>query len=114
PILNYYHSVASIHPENLYLLLQSLAGQLSTYSNLGAKTSDLPVYDHKHLSEIFSQLENEIKILLGIQKTITRKDVIIPLRKQGDSLYIGQLSPGQLSAQFFIAVHGDMSDKKII
>lgn len=114
PILNYYHSVASIHPENLYLLLLSLAGQLSTYSNLGAKTSDLPVYDHKHLSEIFSQLENEIKILLGIQKTITRKDVIIPLRKQGDSLYIGQLSPGQLSAQFFIAVHGDMSDKKII
>lgn len=114
PLLNYYHTTSSVHPENFYLLLLSLSGQLSTYSNLGAKSGDLPVYDHKHLGEIFSQITSQIRSLLNIQKTLTRKDVVIPLRKQGDSLYIGQLSPAQMTAQFFIAVQGDMPEKKII
>jgi len=114
PLLNYYYTSKQIHPENLFTLFLNLAGQLSTYSNLGLKTIDLPNYDHKHLTEIFNQLMNEINAMLNVQKTIERRDIIIPLRKQADTLFIGQLSPDQISSQFFIAVSGDMPERKII
>ncbi len=114
PLLNYYYSSKNIHPETLYILFLNLAGQLSTYSNLGIKTGEFPAYEHKHLTEIFSQVVNEISSMLNIQKTIERRDIIIPLRKQADTLFVGQLSPSQIPAQFFISVLSDIPEKKIV
>lgn len=114
PLLNYYYSSKHIHPENLYLLFLNIAGQLSTYSNLGVKAGEFPNYEHKHLTEIFDQLVAEIINMLNVQKTLERRDIIIPLRKQADTLHIGQLSPNHLAGQFFIAVTGDLPEKKVI
>ena len=114
PLLNYYYTSTNIHPENLYILFLNLAGQLSTYSNLGIKTNEFPPYDHKRLKEVFSQIVQEINSMLNVQKTLTRRDVIIQLRKQADTLFVGQLSPNQLSSQFFLAVSGDIPEKKIV
>ena len=114
PLLNYYYTSKNIHPEVLYVLFLNLAGQLSTYSNLGIKTAEFPVYEHKHLTEIFNYIAGEINLMLNVQKTIERRDIIIPLRKQGETLYIGQLSPAQISAQFFISVVSDIPERKII
>lgn len=114
PLLNYYYQSQNTHPENLYILLLNLAGQLSTYSNMGIKTAEFPPYDHKHLNEVFTQIIAEINAMLNVQKTVERRDVIIPLRKQADTLFVGQLSPGQMSSQFFLAVSGDLPEKKII
>jgi predicted component of type VI protein secretion system len=52
--------------------------------------------------------------LLNVQKTIEKKDIIITLRKKAETLFVGQLSPNHFSAQFFIAVTGDITEKKII
>jgi type VI secretion system protein ImpJ len=114
PLLNYYYTTDHIHPENLYVLFLNLAGQLSTYSNLGLKASEFPIYNHKHLSEIFKVISEEINSMLNVQKTVSRRDVIISLRKQADTLFVGQLSPSQINAQFYIAVQGDLPEKKII
>jgi len=114
PLLSYYYKSPHIHPENLYVMFLNLAGQLSTFSDMGIKQGDYPPYDHKHIYEIFSSLVNEIYGMLNVQKTLTRRDVIIPLRKQSDSIYIGQLSPGHMTAHFYVAVVGEMPEKKII
>ena len=114
PLLNYYYQSLNTHPEALYILLLNLAGQLSTYSNLGIKTSEFPGYDHKHLTEVFGQVLSDINQMLNVQKTVERRDIIIPLRKQADTLYVGQLSPAQVSSQFFISVTGDIPEKKVI
>lgn len=114
PLLNYYYSSKHIHPENLYVLFLNIAGQLSTYSNMGVKAGEFPNYEHKHLTEIFDQLVAEIINMLNVQKTLERRDIIIPLRKQADTLHIGQLSPNHLAGQFFIAVTGDLPEKKVI
>ena len=114
PLLNYYNSSKQIHPENLYMLFLTIAGQLSTFSNLGVKTGEIPTYDHKHLREIFNQIINEINSMLNVQKTVERKDLVIPLRRQAETLFVGQLSPAHMTAQFFIAVTGEMPEKKII
>lgn len=112
PMLNYFYSSGHLHPENLYLLLLNLAGQLSTFSNL--KTSEYPAYNHKHLSGIFKQIYDDINEMLQVEKTLERKDIVIPLRKQAETLYIGQLTSTQTQAQFFLAVSGEMPEKKII
>lgn len=114
PLLNYYYQSQNTHPENLYILLLNLAGQLSTYSNMGIKTAEFPPYDHKHLNEVFTQIIADINAMLNVQKTVERRDIVIPLRKQADTLFVGQLSPGQMSSQFFLAVSGDLPEKKII
>ncbi len=114
PLLNYYYATKNIHPESLYILFLNLAGQLSTYLNLGIKTGEFPAYEHKHLTEIFNEVVNDISTMLNVQKTIERRDIVIPLRKQADTLYVGQLSPAHISAQFFISVTSSMSEKKII
>ncbi len=114
PLLNYYNNSKHIHPENLYTFLLTLIGQLSTFSNSVLRVDSLPTYDHKHLTEIFEQVVNEIQIMLNVQKTVERKDVVIQLRKQAETLFVGQLSPNHISAQFFIAVTGDIPEKKII
>jgi type VI secretion system protein ImpJ len=113
-MLNYYHKTDYIHPESLYFLFLNLAGQLSGYSSSSAKITELPVYDHKHLTEIFSEVIKEIRILLNVQKTMTRRDLIIPLRKHSDTLFVGQLSPEHLPAQFYLAVAGELPEKKVI
>jgi type VI secretion system protein ImpJ len=114
PLLNYYYQSPSTHPENLYILLLNLAGQLSTYSNMGIKTAEFPTYDHKHLNEVFTQIITDINAMLNVQKTVERRDLVIPLRKQADTLFVGQLSPNQMSSQFFLSVSGDLPEKKII
>lgn len=114
PLLNYYYNSQNTHPESLYILLLNLAGQLSTYTNMGIKASEFPAYDHKHLSEVFNQMINEINTMLNVQKTVERRDIIVPLRKQADTLFIGQLSPNQISSLFFLSVQGDIPEKKII
>ena len=53
-------------------------------------------------------------MMLNVQKTVERKDVVIPLRRQAETLFVGQLSPDQIPAQFFLAVTGDIPEKKII
>ena len=52
--------------------------------------------------------------MLNVQKTVERRDIIVPLRKQAETLYVGQLSPNQIASQFFIAVYSDIPEKKVI
>lgn len=114
PLLNYYHNSKHIHPEVLYSFLLTAAGQLSTFSNSELRVDSLPIYDHKHLTEIFEHVVNEIQTMLNVQKTVERKDLVIQLRRQAETLFVGQLSPNHIQAQFFISVTGDIPEKKII
>jgi predicted component of type VI protein secretion system len=36
------------------------------------------------------------------------------LRKQADSLFVGQLSPAHMQAQFYIGISGNMPESKVI
>ena len=114
PILNYCYNSRSVHPESLYKNLLHIIGNLSTFSPTEVKLESLPIYDHKHLTEVFKQLVEEIQVILSIKKTVERRDISIQLRKQGDSLYIGQLLPNQMSGQLFMCVTSDMPEKKVI
>jgi len=115
PIINQYYNTPHYHPEIVYSLFLSIGGQLSTImTGSGISAIDLKPYDHKNLNEVFHHLYNQLKALLTIQKKISKPDILIPLQKQNDSLYVGNLSQEQIDSQLFIVVKSNIPENKII
>jgi len=53
------------HPEELYFTLAELAGSLCTFS-LDSDPATIPAYDHLHLNQVFSELDDHIRRHLEI------------------------------------------------
>ena len=115
PQLKYYHGAGNCHPEALYSLLISLAGQLMTFSpDQDMRPAELPQYDHANGAECFSGLEARIARLLEI--VMSSNFIRISLEKQSESQWVGRIPDNNLliGAQFFFAVSGEIPERKII
>ena len=113
PILLHFHNVPERHPEQLYLVLSQLVGELSTFA-LQADPRDVPRYDHDHLFQTFSQLEERIRFLLDT--VIPTKYVIIPLEKTQDLWHVGHIHDDRLlaTAQFYLAANAQIVANRLI
>jgi type VI secretion system protein ImpJ len=116
PVLNHAYSLSKMHPEQLYLILLTLAGQLSAYSSdPDVQPRKFPTYDHDNLTECFSLLEAKIR---GLLESITPESryISVPLEQKSESLFIGRIPDSvQLQkAKFILAVSGEVSDRKMI
>lgn len=116
PLLNHIRTSSKAHPEELYVHLLALAGQLSTFSpEARIDPSQIPAYDHNNLSKCFGELDIRIRKLLEILVT-EKKYFSIPLERKGESLYIGSVGDPSLfqEAQFFITVSGDLPERELV
>jgi len=116
PILKHYFSSPKSHPEDLYLALLSIAGQISFFSpDFEINPQELPDYDHNNLSHCFNQLEKTVRKVLG-EWEAKEKCITIPLEKRSETMQIGQVTdPGLLqTSKFFLQVSGDMPEQKVI
>jgi type VI secretion system protein ImpJ len=112
PLLNYYRVGGKNHPERLYEILTSLAGQLTTFST--ADAADLPHYDHAALGDCFGQLEAKIQEILG---EITGANYIsILLEKTREALYVGRLVDDFVleEAGFYLLASGEAVDRDTV
>lgn len=115
PMMNQFNSGKNFHPESVYNLMLTLAGQLTTFTyGTQFQAQDFLPYDHKNLTSVFKQLFDQLMILLRVEKKIIRRDINIPLKKQTESLYIGQITEEQLAAQLFLVIKSDMPENKIV
>ena len=116
PVLHYYFAGKRCHPEALYLVMQSLAGQLITFSpGEEIQPRDLPLYDHANPAESFWYLDGRIRTLLENLELVSNF-VNIPLEKRNEYLWVGRVPEAQLfqSARFFLKASGEVSEKKVI
>jgi type VI secretion system protein ImpJ len=113
PILSHYYYVPKRHPEQLYLVLSQLVGELSTFS-LQADPRDVPRYDHENQFKTFDELEKKIRFLLDT--IIPAKYVIIPLEKTPEAWYVGQINDDRLlqTAQFYLAANAQVAPNRLI
>src|SRR5207253_6878302 len=117
PILSHYYYVSNRPPEQLYVLLAQLVGELSTFS-LDANPRDVPRYDHEDLFKTFDELEKKIRFLL--ETIIPAKYVIIPLEKTPELRWVGHIDDDRLPAhwlqraQFYLAANAQVPDKRLI
>ncbi|MDR3212501.1 MAG: type VI secretion system baseplate subunit TssK [Azoarcus sp.] len=102
-----------LHPEELYLALARLCGELLTFSTI-YKLADLPAYSHEHLTQTFPKLDKMIRELLDT--VVSARYVIVPLTTPKPSFHIGRLESASLAenADFYLSVRGDMPVAKII
>jgi len=113
PVLDHFYRHPRSHPEQLFLALSQLAGQLLTFSPTG-HPRDLPSYDHANLGATFVKLIDTIQELL---KTVIPSGAVqIPLRKESESKFTGQIMDDQLvtNAMVFLAASADISEGQLI
>jgi type VI secretion system protein ImpJ len=115
PLYNQFYNSRNIHPEALYNAFLLLAGQLITFTgDFSSDELEFIQYDHKNLTSIFSTIYHKLMVLLNIEKKLVRKDTSIPLKKQGDSLYISQLTDSTLANNLYLSVGCDFPENKVI
>jgi type VI secretion system protein ImpJ len=113
PAMMHFHHVQRVHPEQLYLAMARLAGELMTFVTEG-HPSELPKYIHTDLTRTFSELDRRLRLLL--ETVIPTRCVPIPLERTKESIYIGRIVEEGLlaSAEFFLGVYTKLPEAQII
>jgi type VI secretion system protein ImpJ len=113
PRLSHFLKAPLIHPEQLYLALAELNGELLTFSS-NALLTDIPAYAHDNLSPVFIALEKSIHELLDT--VISSRYQVIPLVSTRPSLYVGRIDSENLleNADLYLSIESQQPTARVI
>ncbi|MFO1078549.1 MAG: type VI secretion system baseplate subunit TssK [Planctomycetota bacterium] len=113
PALLHLHRQQRVHPEQLYLQLATLAGQLCTFAG-GEHPRELPAYDHTDLTKAFGELDKKLRALL--ETVIPHRCIPVALQKSSATMHQATLPDATLleSSEFFVAVGADVPEDKLV
>ncbi|HEX2659945.1 MAG TPA: type VI secretion system baseplate subunit TssK, partial [Polyangia bacterium] len=108
PMLTYATTNGEITPNQLYLLLVQVAGQLCTFSN-DVDPSKLPTYQYTDLRATFEELFARVTFLL--QDSVRVAYLVVPMEIV-DNVYLGKLDDDRLlsAPQYVLAVRSEAKD----
>jgi len=100
------------HPAELYSLMLSLAGALTTFST-AIHPRDLPAYDHADLSGCFTVLDEKLRELLDT--VVPENCVSLPLQLVEPSVYATAVDQERYfeAPQMFLAVKAEMKQAEL-
>jgi type VI secretion system protein ImpJ len=108
PVLSHLLDTPRAHPEEAYLMLASLIGQLSSFSAESDPRS-VPKFNYLELGDVFEVLFARAVSLLSGQ--VDKPYVEIELERRADGMYLGKLrDPKLVSHEFFVAVQANQVD----
>ncbi|RIX42005.1 MAG: type VI secretion system baseplate subunit TssK [Rhodocyclales bacterium GT-UBC] len=112
PLLKHYAQLPT-HPESLYALLAQLCGELMTFSS-ERSISDIPSYDHEHLSQVFSNLDQLIRELLDT--VVSNRYAQIPLNNTKPSFLLGRLDSERLveNVDYYLSISSDWPTSEVL
>jgi len=101
------------HPQDLYSLLLSLAGALTTFST-DVHPGELPTYRHDDLSSCFGSVDETLRDLLDT--VIATHAVSIRLERLEPSVFGGSIEEDRhlKAVQAYLAVRAEISDAELI
>jgi type VI secretion system protein ImpJ len=101
----------AIHPEQAYLALAELIGQLCTLSADGDPTT-IPKFVYTDLGGTFEPMFARAQALIG--SAIQSRCVEIPLSRRPDGVYVGQASGAEIMrSEFFLSVSTSLPDQQV-
>lgn len=108
PGLSHLVETPDAHPEEAYIALCSLVGQLCSFSP-GADPLEVPKFNYLDLGDTFERLFARVVALLSakIQKAYTELKL---LKRETDGLYYGPLSDQLAQKELFVAVQANLQD----
>ena len=108
PLLSHLLETPRVQPEEVYLALVSLVGQLTSFGNDADPTS-LPKFHYQELGEVFETLFARALALISGQRE--RPYVEIELERRSDGMYLGRLRDAKLaSRELLVAVRANLPD----
>jgi len=109
PLFEHYQSSVGLHPETLYRLLISFAGELCTFTRPEKRSPSFLKYNHEQLSEIFRQCMFVINH--GLSSVLEQTAVQFPLKESQYGIHVAQLTNKKLlsQAEFILAIKASIS-----
>jgi type VI secretion system protein ImpJ len=101
----------SVHPEQAYLELARLIGQLCTLSTDGDPTT-IPKFNYVELGDVFEPMFERAQRMLSSAEA--ERYVEIPLQKREDGMCLGRITdPNLLRSTFFLAASGPAPEAQV-
>lgn len=113
PLLINLDKTENLSPYDLYERFIGLIGDMSTFIKSDKLTPELPIYQHKNLSEVFERIIDELRQVFST--VLEQNSINIPLQEKKYGISIGVVSDKTLfsSASFILAITADISPDEI-
>jgi type VI secretion system protein ImpJ len=111
PAISHIVDHATDHPEQAYLHLAQLIGQLCTFAVDGDPTT-IPKFNYLELGDVFDPMfDRALKLLEAV---LAERYVEIPLTKREDGMFLGQITDSNvLRYAFFLAAAGNVPEGQL-
>ena len=111
PAISHVVDHATDHPEQAYLHLAQLIGQLCTFAVDGDPTA-IPKFNYLELGDVFEPMFDRAHKLL--EAVLAERYIEIPLNKREDGMFLGQITDSSvLRYTFFVAATGAVPEPQI-
>ena len=113
PVVAHCARLRGLHPEALYRLLLSTAGELATFTPAVRRPPDFPVYMHDGLQDTFEPIFASLRQSLSM--VMPKAAILIPLQEKGLGIRVAIISDKNLldQAHFVLAVNADVPVKTL-
>lgn len=113
PLIVHLDNQGLLHPEALYRLFLSMAGELATFSHKGKRPQPFPPYQHDALQDAFAPLMMSLR--QSLSKVIERNAISLPLVLRNFGIRVSAIADRSLvgNAQFILAAKADMESDRL-
>ena len=108
PLIAHLATLDGLHPENLYRILVSMAGELATLTSTARRPREFPIYEHHDLRSSF---DGVIMALRDSFSTVQKEAATpLPLKERKFGIRVSKIADRTLldDAVFVLAVHADV------
>lgn len=93
PLVSHIVDHGDAHPEDVFILLGQIIGELCTFDADGDPTT-IPKFNYLELTDVFDPMfERAIRMITGV---IAENFVVVPLEKREDGMYLGKFEDPKL------------------
>jgi type VI secretion system protein ImpJ len=109
PVLSHLLETQRTHPEEVYLTLASLVGQLSSFAG-DADLNQIPKFDYLELGDVFETLFAKVLSLLSEKVDTSYVEIELKQRAE-DGMYLGSFTdPALMKRELFVAVRSSQTE----
>jgi len=113
PLLAHYADSGALHPEELYQVCVSAAGELATFTTTSKRPPRFAGYRHDHLRESFEPVIASLRESLS--KVLTQNAISIPLEPRKFGISVAIVTDRELfsTAVFILAARADVASEDL-
>jgi type VI secretion system protein ImpJ len=113
PLVAHHAAGGGVHPEQLYELYASIAGEMATFTTIAKRPAALPAYRHDHLRESFEPVIAALRAAFATEMAQVAIPIPIEAKKFGISVALVTDRSLYSSAVFILAARADVPGEEL-